>query len=54
MWTDSLAQKKERKLPSVLNRDEALRILQAVDNVKHRAILLLTYSLDSGSGRLCV
>ena len=36
--------KKEQKLPSVLNQSEALRILQAIDNVKHRAILLLTYS----------
>ena len=36
--------KKERKLPSVLNRDEARRILQAVGNVKHKTIMLLTYS----------
>lgn len=36
--------KKEQKLPTVLNQNEALCLLQAVDNIKHRAILLLTYS----------
>lgn len=36
--------KKERKLPSVLNQNEALRVLEAVGNIKHRTIMLLTYS----------
>jgi integrase/recombinase XerD len=36
--------KKERKLPSVLSRQEVMRILEAVGHPKHRAILLLTYS----------
>lgn len=36
--------RKERKLPTVLGREEVLRILGAVRNVKHRVILLLTYS----------
>jgi integrase/recombinase XerD len=36
--------KKENKLPSVLSRQETLRIIQAIGNVKHKAIMLLTYS----------
>ena len=36
--------KKERKLPKVLGKQEVLRILQAIENKKHRAIMLLTYS----------
>ena len=36
--------KKEHKLPSVLSRQETLRIFQSVHNVKHKTILLLTYS----------
>ncbi len=36
--------KKEHKLPTVLNRPEVLRLLDAVENLKHRAIILLTYS----------
>ena len=36
--------RRERKLRSVLGREEVLRILGAVGNLKHRAILLLTYS----------
>lgn len=34
----------ERKLSAVLSRAEMMRLLSAPDNVKHRAILLLTYS----------
>jgi integrase/recombinase XerD len=34
----------ERKLPAVLSRAEVMRLLSAPPNVKHRAILLLTYS----------
>ena len=36
--------RKERKLPKVLSRGEVLRLLGAVENVKHRAVMLLTYS----------
>jgi site-specific recombinase XerD len=34
----------ERKLPAVLSRAEVMRLLNAPENVKHRVILLLTYS----------
>ena len=36
--------KKERKLPNILSRAEVLRLLDAVENPKHRAIMLVTYS----------
>jgi site-specific recombinase XerD len=36
--------KKERKLPEVLSQNDIPRILQSVNNEKHRAILTLTYS----------
>ena len=36
--------RKERKLPRVLSREEVLGFLKAVENPKHRAIMLLTYS----------
>lgn len=36
--------KKEKKLPDVLSTQEVLRILEAVENLKHRAILFLVYS----------
>ena len=36
--------KKEHKLPDVLSQQEVLQILNAVKNIKHRAILILTYS----------
>jgi integrase/recombinase XerD len=36
--------KKERKLPEVLNQTEILQILESVKNIKHRMILVLTYS----------
>lgn len=36
--------KKERKLPDVLSAEEVQSILNSVKNVKHRMILLLTYS----------
>jgi site-specific recombinase XerD len=38
--------KKERVLPSVLTKEECIRIFQAVDNPKHKLMLLLT----SGAG----
>lgn len=36
--------KKERKLPEVLDQTEVMRILKSVENLKHRTILVLTYS----------
>jgi integrase/recombinase XerD len=36
--------KKEHKLPNVLGQKEVKRILQAIGNTKHRAILFLVYS----------
>jgi len=36
--------KKENKLPNVLNEEEVLKILNALSNTKHKAILYLIYS----------
>jgi integrase/recombinase XerD len=36
--------KKERKLPDVLDQEEVLKIFNAVDNLKHKTILMLIYS----------
>lgn len=36
--------KRQRQLPTVLSRDEVQRIMAAVTNHKHRAVLLLMYS----------
>jgi len=36
--------RKDKKLPVVLSQDEVARILSSVDNLKHRAILMLVYS----------
>ncbi len=36
--------KKEQKLPDVLSREDVLKILYSVKNIKHRAILFMTYS----------
>lgn len=36
--------RKDKKLPVVLSKEEVTRILSAVDNIKHKAILMLVYS----------
>jgi len=36
--------KKDKKLPVVLSGEEVSRILSSVDNIKHRALLMLIYS----------
>lgn len=36
--------RKDRKLPIVLSQEEIAKILAVVDNIKHKAILMLTYS----------
>lgn len=36
--------KKDQKLPVVLNRSEIIRIFESVTNLKHKTILMLTYS----------
>ncbi|POR27089.1 MULTISPECIES: site-specific tyrosine recombinase/integron integrase [Paenibacillus] len=36
--------KKESKLPDVLSLNEVMRLLKAVENLKHKAILYLTYT----------
>lgn len=36
--------KKEKTLPEILSKDEVIRLLEAVSNIKHKAILCLIYS----------
>ena len=36
--------RKEKKLPIVLSQEEMKLIFEAIDNMKHRIILMLTYS----------
>ncbi|MDY7080743.1 MAG: tyrosine-type recombinase/integrase [Chloroflexota bacterium] len=36
--------RKKKQLPAVLNRDEVRRFFEAVDNLKHRAVLLVIYA----------
>ncbi len=36
--------KKEKKLPTILGREEVVRIFDAVEKVKHKAILVMAYS----------
>ncbi|WP_246565308.1 tyrosine-type recombinase/integrase [Paenibacillus faecis] len=39
-----LCPKKEKKLPYVLSEQEVLRVLKALNNLKHRTMLFLAYS----------
>ncbi|MDH7526513.1 MAG: tyrosine-type recombinase/integrase [Peptococcaceae bacterium] len=34
----------EQRLPTVLNRSEVVRIFNSISNIKHKALLMLTYS----------
>ena len=45
-WEDFKVKRplKEKKLPSVLSRSEALLIINALGNLKHRTLLTLTYT----------
>ncbi|MFH1335438.1 MAG: site-specific tyrosine recombinase/integron integrase [Candidatus Zixiibacteriota bacterium] len=36
--------RKDKKLPVVLSKEEVAKILSSVDNIKHKAILMLVYS----------
>ena len=36
--------RKDKKLPVVLSQEEVYRIMSSVDNIKHKAILMLVYS----------
>ncbi len=36
--------RKDKKLPVVLSKEEVAKIINSVDNVKHKAILMLVYS----------
>lgn len=35
---------KDKKLPTILNKEEITRIIQAMKNIKHKAILMMIYS----------
>lgn len=45
-WVDFQIKRprKEKKLPTVLSREEALRLITVLANIKHRAILTLAYT----------
>ena len=40
--------KKDKKLPVVLSQEEVSQILSSVNNIKHRAILMLIYTAHAG------
>ncbi|MFZ5354837.1 MAG: tyrosine-type recombinase/integrase [Bacillota bacterium] len=44
--------KREKKLPEVLSREEVVQILNGTENLKHRAMLYLTYSAGLRVGEL--
>lgn len=46
------AQKKKRKLPEVFTAEEVFRIIHCADNIKHKTILMLTYSSGLRVGEL--
>lgn len=40
--------RKENKLPVVISREDVIRLLEAVSNIKHRAILMLVFCWTKG------
>lgn len=44
--------RKDKKLPVVLSKEEVAKIINSVDNLKHRAILMLVYSAGLKVGEL--
>ncbi len=36
--------RKDKKLPVVLSKEEVAKILSSIDNIKHKAILMIIYS----------
>jgi len=44
--------RKDKKLPIVLSQEEVAKILSSVDNIKHKAILMLTYSVGLRVGEV--
>lgn len=45
-WSDDIIvrPKKQKKLPCILSKNEILSILESIPNIKHKTILLTTYS----------
>jgi site-specific recombinase XerD len=44
--------RKDKKLPIVLSKEEVAKILSSVDNIKHRAMLMLAYSAGLRVGEI--
>lgn len=44
--------RKEQKLPVILNKEEVKEILNCIDNIKHKAIVMLAYSAGLRLGEL--
>jgi len=44
--------KKEQALPVVLNEEEVIRLFQAIDNIKHKCMLMLAYSAGLRLGEI--
>lgn len=44
--------KKEQALPTVLNEEEVIRLFKAIDNIKHKCMLMLAYSAGLRLGEI--
>lgn len=44
--------RKDKKLPVVLSKEEVAKILSSIDNIKHKVILMLTYSAGLRVGEI--
>ena len=44
MYFTNLRPKKPQKLPNVLSEAEVIRLINALDNIKHKCILMMIYS----------